>query len=273
VGVNLEARAIVTDDVPELETALQRTEQAADACRKAVAGLLTIVKQLTEAARVGDLKAITRSRQKAEQARSDVMARLRDVDTVAPRNEETYLADQRYIAELLQFAARSGLRVIRQGDRLYAPPHEVKVSAGDRVVMFGRTRLEKLRPSVLVGELKRVQSKPARSKADDFFNALHEAYEYAAAKSIGAEQRRNVPLVELYELLTLLPGSPREYSLDDFARDVYELDRSGVAQSKKSKGATLQFVGSSGTRLAKVLTVMTEEGLEQKYYAVSFVKD
>lgn len=79
-----------------------------------------------------------------------------------------------------------------------------------------------------------------------------------------------VPLLEVYNLLTLLPGQSKEYSRQEFARDIYLLDQSRVAKTKK--GLVVSFPASTGTRsVTSTITVITQNGHEKKYYGISFV--
>ena len=37
-----------------------------------------------------------------------------------------------------------------------------------------------------------------------------------------------IKLLDIYQLLTLLPGQSKEYTKEEFARDIYLLDKSGI---------------------------------------------
>ena len=43
---------------------------------------------------------------------------------------------------------------------------------------------------------------------------------------------RVVPLARIYRLFTSMPGSGRDYTPMDFARDLYQLETSGVTKAK-----------------------------------------
>ncbi len=79
-------------------------------------------------------------------------------------------------------------------------------------------------------------------------------------------------LVQVYELLTLLPGQSREYSRQEFARDIYLLDRSGVTTTRDS--FVVSFPASTGTRSASgVITAITETGQERRYWGIVFTRE
>jgi hypothetical protein len=78
-----------------------------------------------------------------------------------------------------------------------------------------------------------------------------------------------IPLLEIYKLLTLLPGQAKEYSRQEFARDIYLLDQSGVTTTKK--GFVISFPASTGTKsTTNTIRVITQEGQEKRYYGISF---
>jgi hypothetical protein len=78
--------------------------------------------------------------------------------------------------------------------------------------------------------------------------------------------------LEIYRLLTLLPGQAKEYSRQEFARDVYLLDKSGVTKTKKN--FVIRLPASTGTRSTTgTIRVITREGKDKPYYGISFTKD
>ena len=79
-----------------------------------------------------------------------------------------------------------------------------------------------------------------------------------------------MPLTELYDLLTMLPGQSREYAKQEFARDIYLLDQSGETTTRD--GAQLEFHSGAGARVPKgALSVVTQHGAEKTYHGISFV--
>ena len=100
---------------------------------------------------------------------------------------------------------------------------------------------------------------------------LFSAYE-TIIRSRGQDQVGNgivIPLLEIYKLLTIMPGLSKEYSLQEFARDLYLLDQSGITKTKK--GFVIRLPASTGTKSMKsTIKVITREGSEKKYYGISF---
>jgi hypothetical protein len=77
-------------------------------------------------------------------------------------------------------------------------------------------------------------------------------------------------LVELYELMTTKPGDKRDYTRQEFARDIYLLDQSPETTTKN--GAQIEFHAGAGARLParELLSVVSQQGRELKYHGVAF---
>jgi hypothetical protein len=72
-----------------------------------------------------------------------------------------------------------------------------------------------------------------------------------------------VRLVDVWGVLTLLPGQQRDYTRAEFARDLYLLDSSSVATAKS--GRVLRWHASSGTRGSGTLATVAQTGQQQLY--------
>jgi hypothetical protein len=115
--------------------------------------------------------------------------------------------------------------------------------------------------------LRQLQAKPARFKPADFLGLLHRAYRHCAS----AKESTVLTLAEIYDVLTLMPGSAKDYTRDDFARDLYLLDKSGV--TRMDNGIVFRFSASTGTRnLASTFICIAEDGSEKRYYGIGFSK-
>lgn len=253
-----------------LEQALARTEADADAALKAAAAVTTALKRFRAAAHVGNLRELRPAVASAEQALDALRRQLDEAKGGWDFDEEAYFADGDFARELLETARRENVRIFELDDRLYCYPALIRVLPGDRTVLIDKARERRVRPSVLVDSLKDVQRRPARFRPEAFLEALYLAYSVsAAAHDDGQGHSRVEKLLDLYALFTLLPGQSREYSRQEFARDVYLLDQSGVTETRK--GQVARFAASTGTRVAgSTLRVITRDGEEKLYYGVAF---
>lgn len=257
---------MVSDREQSLESALAKTEADVDATLKAAGGFLTALRRLRRATKSGALRELRSSIESADRAIGLLRQQFANARDGWNFDEEPYLADGRYAQEVLDAAHRRGVRIFERDERLYCYPSLIRVSPNERAVFIDKRREVRTRPSVLVAHLENLQKRPPRFRPEAFLDALHRAYLKIAA-SRGRQQLQMAPVVSLsdiYDLLTLLPGQAREYSRQEFARDVYLLDRSGVRTTRG--GASLVFSGGRGRRIS----VITEDGTERPYYGVYF---
>lgn len=120
---------------------------------------------------------------------------------------------------------------------------------------------------------KKYRTNPYDSKPQTFLDMLYTAYSIVVAGRgkhlIG--KGTVIPLMELYQLLTLLPWLASEYTRQEFGRDVYLLDKSGAITTKNSHRTNVH--ASTGVRdVSKTLTVIAQGGREKTYYGIFFVK-
>ena len=163
------------------------------------------------------------------------------------------------------------MSIREQDELLYCYPSLIRVIPGEQCVKIDKVREARLRPSVLAAHLKEVQQRPLRFRPEAFLESLYEAYRRLNPPQRGLLVRtgRVVRLLQIYELLTILPGQSREYTKAEFARDLYLLDRSGVTKTRN--GAVVDFPGSTGTKTpSATIMVITESGREKTYYGISF---
>lgn len=260
------------DDVPpdSLEAALAHTEAAAECAQNASADLARALRRLRASAQVGNLRDLRATlatvQQTAERARDEA-------DRVASSwhlDEDAYFNSGRYSEELLAAAQATGLQLFERDERFYCYPVLVRVAPAERSVFVDRARERRIRPSVLVEHLREVQRRPPRFRQEAFLDALFRVYGHLVAKR-GLDQLDAglpVPLVDVYELMTLMPGSSRDYSRQEFARDVYLLDRGGVTTTRR--GYVVSFPASTGARASTAMRVVTESGQEKVYYGLAF---
>ncbi|MBI5406327.1 MAG: hypothetical protein HZA18_01355 [Nitrospirae bacterium] len=260
------------DPLVSLEKTLAKTEADADATLKAATAAVSSLKKFRKAAQTGNLRELRKTIEAAEQAITALRQQFTNAKEDWNFDEETYLSNEAFISEILESAGQIGLKIFEQDDRLYCYPFLIRILPGERSILIDKVRERRLRPSVLVKHLKDLQSKPPRFKPEAFLESLFSAYEIVVAPR-GREMINTgivIKLRDIYDLLTLLPGQSKEYSTQEFARDIYLLDQSRVTRTKK--GLVVSFPASTGTRSAtSTITVITQNGHEKKYYGISFV--
>jgi len=257
-----------------LEKALAKTESDADAAFKAATTTVSSLKKFRAAAHSGDLRELRKTIEAADQAITALRQQFANAKEGWDFDEEAYLSGRDFLSEILQTAKQIGVEIFEQDDRLYCHPFLIRILPKERSVLIDKLRERRLRPSVLVSHLKDLQNKPVRFKPETFLDCLSAAYRQAVAAR-GKDlfgTRVVVKLRDIYELLTLLPGQSKEYSLQEFARDIYLLDQSHVNRTKH--GQIVSFPASTGTKSAtNTITVITQGGHEKKYYGIAFANE
>lgn len=257
-----------------LEEALAKTEAEADTACKAATAALRSLKKFRAAAQVGNLRDLQKALETAEQSIADLKRQFTTAKAGWNFDEETYLSTGAFVSEVLATAKQTGVNIHERDDRLYCYPSLIRVLPNDRAVVIDKTRERRLRPSVLVQHLQELQNKPVRFKSEAFLESIYDAYA-TAVKTRGKERRDTaalVSLVEIYNLLTMLPGQTKEYSRQEFARDLYLLDQSGVATVRS--GATASFHAARGNEAAsKIIPIVTKTGQAKAYYGISFTQE
>ena len=266
-------RASVPPQTVSLEKALADIEAQAGDLVKTTKQVMASFKKIKDAAKVGDL---VKLRKLLEEGKSATLSLGCDFVKTQERlnfDEASYLAGKDFRQELLTTAQQMGVNLYEHDGYLFSYPVLLKILHKERAVSIDRIRESRLRPSVLVKRLKEVQNKPLRFKPQIFLEMLYTAYSIVVAGRgkhlIG--KGMVIPLLELYQLLTLLPWQASEYTRQEFGRDVYLLDKIGTITTKNDHRAN--FHASTGVRdVSRTLTVIAQGGREKTYYGISFVK-
>jgi hypothetical protein len=256
-----------------LEAALRRTESDAEASLKAAAAATKSLKHLRSVVRDGNLRELKAALVAVEQVTGALQQQVVATREGWDFDEGTYLASGAYTRELLETAERLQLSIFEQDERLYCYPSLVRLLPAERTLLIDRLRERRLRPSVVVEHLRTLHERPPRFKPADFLATLFNAYRVLAQRhGSGALERGPVErLAQVYELLTLLPGQSREYSRQEFARDLYLLDRSGVTRTRDR--FVVSFPASTGTKSSSgLITAITETGQERQYWGIAFTR-
>ncbi len=250
-----------------LEAALAATEEQVDAALKATAALTRELKKAKTGAARGQLRDLRHALSRAAVLAGDAAGAAETSAESFDLDDQDYLASGSYAKELLDAAAEEAVAMFEADERLLCYPSLIKVLPGDAAVEIDRRREKRLRPSVLVGLLAAAQARPPRFRPEPFLESLASAYDLVRSR----DERRDgavVRLVDVWGVLTLLPGQARDYTRPEFARDLYLLDSSEVTTT--TSGRVLRWQASSGTRASGTLTTVAKTGQQQLYWGISF---
>lgn len=255
------------------ERAFDDTEKAADSILKAATELARLARRLQKEARNGNISAIKKACSSLDSSSGSLRQTVANAVATWPfkdEEEEKYLREH-YAQELRDTAIKMGLNMREKDGVLISHPSIVQVLAVDRAVRVDRKKVATLRPSYLAGILQENQKRPPRFRPEAFLNALYERYSSSAKTQPPTLDGRGpvVLLARIYEAFTSLPGSKREYSKIDFARDLYFLEDKGPLSTKS--GARVSFPSSTGARKAKdTFTFVSPDGQTITYYGIQF---
>ena len=255
-------------DANSLEQALADLERDADSAVRSLTSALKEAKKVKAAAAAGLFRELRQSLDGAVRLADAATSATRDVRDSWTFDEQAYFAGGGYAKEVLALAAEEGVQAFESDDRILCYPAIVQVSS-DTTVVIDKKKDRRTRPSVLVATLRALQSKPAKFKAEAFLEALAAAYDLARGRQ-GARPGTTVKLVDVYSVLTVMPGSAKDYTKQEFARDLYLLDQDGTTRAKD--GRTMSLPASALTRgsASDKLTTVSRSGQAKLYVGISF---
>jgi hypothetical protein len=252
----------------QFEDALTATEHAVEGALKAAAAATRELRKARAGAKTGQVRDLRKALQAAESAAVTLAEGTRAARAGFSFNDQEYLATGGYTKELMAAGADAGVVMYEEDERLLCYPSLVRVVPADAAVEIDRKRERRLRPSVLIGLLAAAQGRSPRFKPEPFLDSLRGAYELVVARD-GKKADAVVRVVDVWAVLTLLPGQSRDYTKQEFARDLYLLDQSGVTQTPRSP-RQLRWSASTGTKGTGVLVTVARSGQQQRYWGISF---
>lgn len=253
-----------------LEDTLAAAERAVDSALRSAAAVTRELRKALAGMRNGQIRDARKALAGAQAAAAALGAETRALSDGFDPREQEYLASG-YVKELLAAAEARGVKIFEEEDRLLCYPSVVRVLPGEAAVEIDRVRERRIRPSVLVEMLARTQERAPRFKAEAFLDSLRAGYELVVA----SERKKPdgvVRLVDIWSVLTMLPGQRGQYSKQEFARDLYLLDQSGVTRTARNS-RTLRWSASTGTKGSGVLITVARDGQRQQYWGISFTAD
>lgn len=277
IGRRLGRRAKVdgrTHDVVEgseapatLEGVLARTEADAEGALRSANVHVKQLRKVRAAAASGNLRELARALEAVTASAAEAREATAELADGWRFDERQYLDSGRFARELRDMAEAHEFGIIERDGRLLTYPSVIRVLAADAAIEIDRKRERRIRPSVLVERLKAARQKAPRFKPEAFIEALKTAYDYELARR-GRQAAADVPLADVYGALTMLPGSNRDYSKQEFARDIHLLDRSGVKRTRD--GSRLRLPAATGTKGSRALATVSQNDELRFYFAIAF---
>jgi hypothetical protein len=254
------------------EQGFERAARGAASVAKVGTQLTGAAREMQKAAAEGDIvkirKALIRLGAATDMARQE-LANAKGAWPFSDEAQQEYMSS-RYSAELISEAANIGLRLYERDGHLLAYPSVIRVLPSDLAVRIDKKKVTAIRPSHLAKALLANQSKKPEYSAEKVVEGFESAYNLI----VPPDRRGAVAkLTEIYQSLTLRPGSARDYDKSDFARDVFLVDQSGVLHTRA--GSRIAFPASTATRGGKsdLITFVAPSGEITTYYGIRFTQD
>jgi hypothetical protein len=246
-----------------LETKISEAQKITEALTKALRGL----RKAASSGHLSDIeKGLAAIPSRAEQAQSSAS------ELSAAWRFDTKTLEKGYLAELQEEAKSQGLSLVERDARLYCFPLVLRLEPRETAVRIGSKREKRLRPKEVVRQLAAIQKKKQRFNVQKFLDALYQVYRRFHGddwRSKGNGPGPAVPLEEIHDLLTVLPGT--DYPIEEFGRDLLLLARQPDLRTRD--GSTFEFPGSTMTKeRVKRISVYDEQGNERIFVAIRFAK-
>ncbi len=256
------------------EEALQKTHQDIETAVAAAKSTLNSLKRAGKSVSTGDIKPLPRHFEAMETALEKLAECIGNVRDGWTFDADTYFSDGEFARDIMEEAGKLGVSIHEMDGRLFCYPCILKPVSSDYAVLIDKKREKRVRPSYFASLLQTIQNKPVKFRPDVFLESLYSGYRIIVEQKYGKKRMtgQEIQLAEIYKLLTLLPGLSRDYSKQEFARDVYLLDQSHCVVTKDN--SRIAFQGSTGTRSSsKCFRIVTRDGAEQIYFTISFEKN
>lgn len=257
------------------EQGFAAVEKAAEVAESAARKLAAVARRLKKAAQEGTLAKVRREGEQLTEA----LATAGDAVTGAAaswpfaESEEAAYLDERYADELRGTAAEIGLNMTVRDEALVCSPSIIRLLPAERALTIDGKRRADIRPSKLAANLHANQQLRPKGNPQRFLEALYRACKVIRGKTHDPlfDSGQVVPLADVYAVFTSLPGSSRQYTKTDFARDIYLLDSSGVATTRS--GAGVSFPSSTGVKSqTRIFSFVDRTGNLLSYYGVQFTE-
>lgn len=252
-----------------LEAALAAVESDADAALKSLGAALKAAKRAKAAAAAGQIRDLSQAMEAAAGMAAEASDSVATLRSSWHFDVGKWFASGEYAKELLASAAEAGVKAFESDERILSYPVVVQVSASDASVVVDKKKDRRVRPSVVVRNLAALQQRSPNFKAEAFIESLASAYDFVVSYK-EARPGAAMRLFDVHRVLTLLPGAARDYTRQEFARDMYLLDQSGIVETKEGRRMTLP--ASALTRGGGTLTTVTRSGQTKMYAGLAFTE-
>jgi hypothetical protein len=252
----LRSEALAEASFGELESSAQRLHGATKA-------LATEGRKLLAAATMGNMLVLRKALQAVDRRFADLTAAAKSVSSVDIDTLASSIGGQKFLSEILAAASHIGLTDLRiSRNAILSYPQRVAFESSTSYRLGSHT-MTAMRPSIIANVLKEERDKIS-SVVPGYLETVRTAYLLLSKGQFGI----SVALSDVYDLLTILPGSRKHYSEGDFIRDIGLLDERGPSTAKD--GSRVSFPASTSARMNRGYAAVNSRGEEVPYASIRF---
>lgn len=262
------------DELVSLESALLEMEKRTAVAVASAKKLVNVLVASKRASGAGDLSAMRKTLDDARDALRVAQTDIGNAVNAWPYDEamERSYFETKYAEELKEAAGAQELKISEEDRLLMCYPSVIRVDSQKRVVTIDKKPYKSVRPSVLAAYLRSRQTKSVRFRPGPFLEALYSAWEYARHADSGRRPPAiDVSVDRVYAVLTVAPGAGKEYSRQEFGRDLLLLQNSPEQRTKK--GALVHLSAATNSKSNRgVITVVNKDGKPVLFASISFTE-
>ena len=240
---------------------------------------MTIASRLRKAAALGCIRDIDKYKLEYDSIIKALSHDAHDL-SVFQFDTSSYLNSKSGFHEDLLRAANEEKLYISVSDegKYFCYPITLTITPKESCLLIGKKKVYTLRPSHVIAFIKTMQSKKGPFNQRKLIDILYKCHSLAGKQicstgNFGAySPNMNIPITDIYDILTIMPGSTKEYSAFDFAKDIHELTNNQSILTSDGHRLKCREASAGSRGKTKSITLVTKDGHEMRYTYLSFVK-
>lgn len=247
------------------DEALREDEERVDALLKSAKKYLAALQAWKKSAQTGNYVARQKAVETARQTAPTLSSPVEDAADAWSYDVAAWLQTDA-LREIQEAGSRIGLRTLRDGETLVAPPVVVRAIPTRNALKIGKDNRTNLRPRVVAEELKKLRDRKSAAGSAEFLECLYGIWRKVSSKENPAARFRDI-----YDYFSLTPGWKKDNPEGAFGQSLYALQTSGLRMTRKEVPFQIEWP-SGNVKDKDLFTVYAEDGKPLRYYAIRFME-